>query len=72
MPRICEAIVLASAGLLASFTPPPLPRPPAWICAFTTVTFVPSSFAAFSASSGVRTTMPRGTGTPYFLKICLP
>ena len=72
MPIIDAAIVFASAGDLASFTPPPLPRPPAWICAFTTVTFVPSSVAAASACSGVFATMPRGTGTPYFLKICLP
>src|SRR5690606_23304388 len=72
MPSISEASALASAGLLASFTPPPLPRPPAWICALTTVTEVPSSRAAASASSGVFATMPRGVGTPYFRKSSLP
>ena len=35
----------------ASLTPPPLPRPPAWICAFTTQTGPPSCFAARTASS---------------------
>ena len=28
--------------LLVTFTPPPLPRPPAWICALTTHTGPPS------------------------------
>ena len=49
-----------------TLTPPPLPRPPAWICALTTTTGVPSSFAAASRLLGGRsTTLPRGTGTPY-------
>jgi hypothetical protein len=34
----------------ASLTPPPLPRPPAWICAFTTQTAPPSFCAASLAS----------------------
>ena len=34
-----------------TLTPPALPRPPAWICAFTTQTGPPSSCAAFTASS---------------------
>ena len=36
MPRIVFASAHASSGSFASFTPPPLPRPPAWICALTT------------------------------------
>src|SRR6188508_1907658 len=47
-----------------TLTPPALPRPPAWICAFTTQTGPPSSFAAFSASSTLNAGMPFGTGTP--------
>src|SRR5947209_17272506 len=42
----------------------PLPRPPAWICALTTQTGPPSSFAAFAASPGFSTGTPRETGTP--------
>ena len=30
-----RAYFFTSSALLAIFTPPPLPRPPAWICAFT-------------------------------------
>ena len=36
MPRICPASCARLLGVLASLTPPPLPRPPAWICALTT------------------------------------
>jgi hypothetical protein len=77
MPRICSASFRASASPpLATFTPPPLPRPPAWIWALTTVTWLPVSamsfFAAASASSTVKAGYPFGTGTPYFAKICLP
>ena len=50
----------ASSGVLASLTPPALPRPPALTCALTTQT--PSSSAAARASSGVVTTMPRVRG----------
>ena len=45
--RACSA----SSGLLASLTPPPLPRPPAWICALTTTTRAaqaPGDLAGFS------------------------
>src|SRR5512140_2712395 len=62
---ICFAYSLASAGVFANFTPPPLPRPPAWIWAFTT-TGVPNSSAMISASAGVSATFPFGTATPYF------
>src|SRR5579885_1654585 len=63
IPRISPATFTASAGLCASFTPPPLPRPPAWIWAFTTT--VPPSFSAtVRAFSALSITSPRGTFTP--------
>ncbi len=69
MPRMREAASRASAGPCASLTPPPFPLPPAWICALTTTVPPPRSCAIRSASSGVKATPPRGTGTPYFLRI---
>jgi hypothetical protein len=48
---------------LQNFTPPALPRPPAWTCAFT-ITAVPYFFAIVSASAGVVATSPAGMGTP--------
>jgi hypothetical protein len=61
---------------LATLTPPPLPRPPAWICAFTTTTSVPACCCtlgiAASASSTDVAGIPIGTGTPYFRNSCLP
>src|SRR5580700_11254796 len=42
MPKMDLARSAASAGDFASFTPPALPRPPAWICAFTTTILVRS------------------------------
>ena len=41
MPKIARALSCASAKSLATLTPPPLPRPPAWICALTTTTSLP-------------------------------
>ena len=70
MPRIFLATSAASVESLATFTPPPLPRPPAWIWAFTT-TPPPNFLAAASASSAVKTTSPLGTGTPYLASIAL-
>jgi hypothetical protein len=32
---MAPAFSFTSSIVFASFTPPPLPRPPAWICAFT-------------------------------------
>jgi hypothetical protein len=64
MPRISLACFLASAGDFASWIPPPLPRPPACTCAFTTVTGTASRFAAASASAGVVASSPSGTVTP--------
>src|SRR6185295_2650303 len=56
----------ASSGVLASFTPPALPRPPALTCALTTQK--PYFSAASRASSGVVTTVPRVVVTPCLAK----
>src|SRR5579872_132017 len=75
MPSILPASSPASSTDLAIFTPPPLPRPPAWICALTTTPFAPelkSSLAPASASSREVAIVPRGTVTPYFLRIPFP
>ena len=76
MPKICFTAASASALVLATLTPPPLPRPPAWICALTTTTSVPACCWTFGiaaiASSAVIAGMPIGTGTPYFRNSCLP
>src|SRR5215212_10222733 len=66
IPRIALACWKASSGVLASLTPPALPRPPAFTWALTTTT--PSSSAAVRASSGVVATIPRVTGTPCLAK----
>src|SRR5881628_3855086 len=71
MPRIFPAHSRTSSGDFATFTPPPLPRPPAWICAFTTHAFPPSSRAAFTASSTEKQGTPRGVATPYLHRISL-
>ena len=63
MPRIFSAAAPASAGFLASFTPPAVPRPPAWTWAFTT-TVPPTRRAMDSASEGVDATSPSGMGMP--------
>src|SRR5487761_2133372 len=63
--------VLAATSSM-SMPPPPLPRPPAWICAFTTLTGPPSCCAAFTASSTENAGMPRGTGTPNLRNSSLP
>ena len=60
-----------SSAERASFTPPALPRPPAWICAFTT-TGKPSSLPASTASATVYATLPCGTGTPWLARTALP
>ena len=57
----------ASSGLLASFTPPALPRPPVLTWAFTT-TRPPIFSAAARASSGVVTTSPTVVRTPCLAK----
>ena len=49
---------------LASFTPPALPRPPAWTCAFTTQPSPPSFSAFVTASSTEVTGMPGEMGIP--------
>jgi hypothetical protein len=45
MPMIWFAYSLTCSIDLATLTPPPLPRPPAWICALTTQTGPPSVFS---------------------------
>src|SRR5208283_2735681 len=72
MPRIAVASARTSALDLATLTPPPLPRPPAWICALTTHTPPPRLAAAFTASSTENAGMPRGVGTPKRRRISLP
>ena len=47
MPSMLRASSAVSAASFATLTPPPLPRPPAWICAFTT-TLPPICLAARS------------------------
>ena len=61
-----SATVFTSSLLLASLTPPPLPRPPAWTWALTT-TGKPNSSAILATSSEVSASLPRGVGTSYFL-----
>src|SRR5665647_1255294 len=63
MPRIAAAAASASSGEWASLTPPALPRPPVFTCAFTT-TVPPIFSAAARASAGVSATIPASTGTP--------
>ena len=62
-PRMFPAWVRTSSMVAANFTPPALPRPPIFTCDFT-ITGVPSSCAAATASSTVRATRPAGAGTP--------
>src|SRR5580765_944030 len=69
MPRILPDHSRTSASDFATFTPPPLPRPPAWICAFTTHTLPPNSRAALTDSSTEKQGMPRGVATPYLRRI---
>src|SRR3954469_8674501 len=66
------ASFFTSSTDLTTLTPPALPRPPAWICAFTTQTGPPSSVAALTASSTLKAGMPRGVGTPYSRRTALP
>jgi hypothetical protein len=72
MPSIFCARSRTSSMERASFTPPPLPRPPAWIWAFTTQTDPPSFFAASTASSTENAGMPRGVATPNLRNSSLP
>src|SRR5882762_5599415 len=71
MPRILPAHSRTSSADFATFTPPPLPRPPAWICAFTTHTLPPSSRVAATASSTEKQGTPCGVATPYLRRISL-
>src|SRR5205085_6912837 len=75
IPRIFWAVSRAAAAPLTTLTPPPFPRPPAWICALTTTNSLSvsaiSAFAAASASSMLNACCPFGIGTPNFLRISL-
>src|SRR3954465_14036477 len=71
MPNMEEENLRTSSSDFTTFTPPPLPRPPAWICAFTTQTLPPSFFAASTASSTLKHGIPRGVGTPCLRRISL-
>src|SRR5690349_10712016 len=76
IPKIACTAFSASSRVFATLTPPPLPRPPAWICAFTTTTSVPDAFCtrgiAAMASDADSAGSPTGTGMPYFFRSCLP
>ena len=62
MPRILPAISrVSSAAILASFTPPALPRPPAWTCALTTT--VPPNLRAMRLGLGGASSRPRRAGS---------
>ena len=74
MPMMPSAFCCASVGPSASFTPPALPRPPIFTCAFTTTLEMPSAANAVdisSASWAVLATLSFGTGTPYSAKSSL-
>ena len=58
-------------AIFASLTPPALPRPPAWICAFTTHGRRRAPWPLRPPASGVVATLPAGTGMPYSAKNCL-
>src|SRR5260370_3310009 len=62
IPMICSAARRASSGVLDSFMPPALPRPPTGTWAFTATG--PSLAQAAAASSGVRATTPGGIAMP--------
>src|SRR5580698_9270025 len=59
------AAARTSSKLLQNFTPPALPRPPAWICALTIHCDPPRCLAASTAASGELATLPGGTAMPY-------
>ena len=61
-----------SSSDFATLTPPPLPRPPAWIWAFTTQTLPPSPLAASTASSTEKQGVPRGVTMPNLRNNSLP
>src|SRR5687767_14885990 len=72
MPRICFAFSRTSSSDFATFTPPPLPRPPAWICALTTHRVPPSCFAASTASSTLKHGTQRVVAIPNLRNSSLP
>src|SRR3989337_2540590 len=68
VPRRVPIIGSVSSGRSpideAILTPPALPRPPAWTCAFTTQREPPMSSATRGAARSEYTTSPGGTGMP--------
>src|SRR5215469_9732895 len=66
VPSMPLAAARTSSRLLQNFTPPALPRPPAWICALTIHCEPPRCLAASTAASGELATLPGGTAMPYF------
>src|SRR6056297_1840722 len=69
-PNIFAASSRTWSGVSVSFTPPALPRPPAWTWALTTQLLPPISSAALAASSALRAGTPRETGMPYSANSC--
>ena len=70
-PYYKKNIVKCNSSILFKIlTPPALPLPPAWICAFKTNFSVFSDFAFSINSSTVKAKIPSGTTAPYFFKIC--
>ena len=64
-PSMRVASFFTSSIDFTTLTPPALPRPPAWICAFTTQTGPPSSLRRLAPPPRrVNAGMPCGTGTP--------
>ena len=62
-PRMFSALVCASSGVAAYFTPPALPRPPVLTCALI-ITGLPISSAIARASVAESVTRPGVVGTP--------
>src|ERR1039457_4013798 len=67
--RMRAASRRASSGVSTTAMPPALPRPPIGTWALTAT--LPSSRAAAAASSGVRASLPGGTGMPAAPNRCL-
>ncbi len=72
MPSMRSASFFTSSMDFTTLTPPPLPRPPAWICAFTTQTGPGCDCATFTASSTLKAGAPLPVGTPNWRRISLP
>ena len=71
LPSSAAAVSRTASGDCTSLTPPALPRPPEWICAFTTQASPPRVCAAAMASSGLWAAIPRGVLRLAARRICL-